>query len=820
MDNTELIDFARGYGVTDAGIELLKDVCASEPARRVRSSTHGKNRSVRYPSKKMGLVIQAESFSLEFSSVLIKEFNVDVYRYYDQPQSIDLIYRSGKRNVRQPSTLDFFVISKTFIGFEEWKPFKELEKLSLKSPERFFYDESKCCFVSPAIEKALGGTGLHYKICTERDINSVFINNLNFLNGYFQSLEKYLESNDPFSQIENLKKVIKKSGGLPLNKALGSVSENDVIYYAICSGEIYFPIAELDLTSYSSAKVFLDEKSWQAYRFVTHDDRCEDDQSNIQSQIPPALLYTSEENLIDVSKRLNSLSDYEKGKSSFRAIASQFGISIRTVRRWYKSIAGLETREEKLVALLPNNANKGNRLSKIPQTVIAKIDEIVEQQYLSKKAISRHQVALRVINWCKENSVCPPSKPTIYQRIDMIPHSKVNLFRKGSKAAYQSEVNFFDLSSELNFRGAYFLQYCHIDHTQLDIEAVNEFDQGEGKPWLTYIVDDFSGLILAFYMSYRSPSYVSVMMAVRSMVRSYGRKPEYVLVDGGKEFQSVDFEKFCAAYNIGIMSREGQPRSGGGVEREFGKVNTGLIHNLDGNTKFMKDVRSLSRTHKPKSSAYWTLSEISVHIGVFVKASNECSSVKGKLSPSGLVDASIKKYGNRDYLNQDYSMQFYYLSLPSVPRKQVTLRRGKSVVYDYLEYWNNSFSHAPLKGIKVDMKWDPEDINFAYVFYEGKWLQCRLSNRKRRIKNDNKQLASEAMHQEVKINNIAKQKSYEKIASITESVEKEMINVKEENRLLNNGSLAEDMGEDGVNNVSEDKEFCLFDLEIPNIIEK
>lgn len=819
MENADLLELARGHGVTQKGISKIEEVWNSEPARRVKASSQGKNRSVRYPSKKMEFIIQAESFSLEFSGILLKEFDVDVFRYYDQPPSLDLIYKSGTRNVRKASTLDFFVVSKTFIGYEEWKPLEELEKISQKSPERFYYDENINRFVSPAIERALDGTGLHYRVCTEHDINPVAVNNLSFLNGYFQSLEYYLEASDLSAELKKLKQLFQKNGNIPLNKAIELIRESDILYYAICSGEIYFPLTELDLTNYSSAKVFLNEKAWRAYRLVIQKDNDDESHSNIQTHLPPALLYAREESLLDVSKRLSALSDYEKGQTSFAKIALQFEVSERTVRRWYKSIFELETREERLVALLPAHANKGNHLTKIPVSVIEKINEIVRQEYLSKKAISSHQVALRVINWCKGNGIYPPSKPTIYRHIDMVPDSKKNLLRKGSKAAYQSEINLFDLSSELKFRATHFLQCCHIDHTRLDIETVDEFDQEEGKPWLTYIVDDFTGFILAFYISYRSPSYVSVMMAIRSMVKSHGRKPEYVLVDGGKEFQSVDFEKFCAIYGVGIMSREGQPRSGGVVEREFGKTNTSLIHNLDGNTKFMKDVRSISRTHKPKNSAYWTLSELSVLVGIYVKASNDYSSVKGKLSPCDLVAASAKKYGERSYLNQDYNKKFYYLSLPSISRKQVTLRRGKAVVYDYHEYWHNSFAHAPLKGIKVDMKWDPEDINFTYVYYDGQWLQCRLSNRKRRVGNVEKQLASEAVRQEAKINNAAKQDSYEKLSQVTEAVEKAMKNLKDDSCALNIKSQVEKYDDEN-SKLVENTEFCLFDLDIPNTIEK
>ncbi|WP_158657967.1 hypothetical protein [Agarilytica rhodophyticola] len=73
---------------------MIEKVWSSEPTRRVKASNRGKNRAVRYPSKKMGVVIQAESFSLEFSGIQLKEFDADVFRYYYQLPSLDL-YKSG-----------------------------------------------------------------------------------------------------------------------------------------------------------------------------------------------------------------------------------------------------------------------------------------------------------------------------------------------------------------------------------------------------------------------------------------------------------------------------------------------------------------------------------------------------------------------------------------------------------------------------------------------------------------------------------------------------------------------------------------------------
>ena len=303
------------------------------------------------------------------------------------------------------------------------------------------------------------------------------------------------------------------------------------------------------------------------------------------------------------------------------------------------------------------------------------------------------------------------------------------------------------------------------------------------------------------------------MMLLRQMVRELGKRPENILVDGGREFQGFDFEVLCAACGIGIMSREGQPRSGGAVERQYGSTNTQLVHNLDGNTKFMKDVRSISRTHNPKTSAKWSFKDIVILVSSYVEAHNEYSAQKGSMSPNNLESYSYKIFGNREYLYHNYSDVFYFLSLPYIRRKTAKVRRGQPFVYDYCEHWHQSFSHISPKGIKLPVKWDPEDDNFTYGYLEGGWKKCVLTKRSRRTSSIDKAIKAEVLREEARVNSIAKQNAYEKISEVNEMVERSL---DEMNRLL---PLVE--GNNQSSEVDDEEEvptsdFSIFNVPIPN----
>ncbi len=79
------------------------------------------------------------------------------------------------------------------------------------------------------------------------------------------------------------------------------------------------------------------------------------------------------------------------------------------------------------------------------------------------------------------------------------------------------------------------------------------------------------------------------MMALRICVQRFGRFPQAVVVDGGKEFHSLYFETLLARYHCIKKTRPGAlPRFGSVIERLFGTTNTQFVYNLLGNTQASK----------------------------------------------------------------------------------------------------------------------------------------------------------------------------------------------------------------------------------------
>ena len=82
---------------TQETVSTIQKIRTSPPARSVRSSK--KNVSGKYPSKKMGMSIQYESYTVELVAMYVMEYDDDVLEYYDQPITLKLDYsrENGKR---------------------------------------------------------------------------------------------------------------------------------------------------------------------------------------------------------------------------------------------------------------------------------------------------------------------------------------------------------------------------------------------------------------------------------------------------------------------------------------------------------------------------------------------------------------------------------------------------------------------------------------------------------------------------------------------------------------------------------------------------
>jgi hypothetical protein len=155
---------------------------------------------------------------------------------------------------------------------------------------------------------------------------------------------------------------------------------------------------------------------------------------------------------------------------------------------------------------------------------------------------------------------------------------------------------------------------------------------------------------------------------------------------------------------------------------------TQLIHNLQGNTKIMKNVRQVTKTVNPKNHAVWTLPLLYDLLKQYFYEfyDNQEHSALGE-SPRQAFERGISLSGNRPFRLIPYDTNFKILTLPPIKTNngtaKVDAQRGIKIKYFY--YYCPEFSRAELSQTRVQVRYDPSNIGIVYCYVNKKWTECR-----------------------------------------------------------------------------------------------
>ncbi len=182
LNETAFMQWCEDLQLPPVARRKITDIRCGDPARLVRSGP--KNTPGRYPSRKMGVTIQFESGTVEYTAAVAMEYDDDVLEFYDQPETFKLAYRdrSGRR-IGHLHTPDFFVLRRDGACWEEWKPTDKLLELAAKSPYRYERVDDGTWRCPPGEEYATR-FGLAYRVRTSDEIDWVHHRNLEWLADY------------------------------------------------------------------------------------------------------------------------------------------------------------------------------------------------------------------------------------------------------------------------------------------------------------------------------------------------------------------------------------------------------------------------------------------------------------------------------------------------------------------------------------------------------------------------------------------------------------------------------------------------------------
>lgn len=765
-------------GIPLVGRRMVESIRSSQPVRRVGGGTH--NVTARFASRKMGCVIQAESHKGELPALYEWEHDPGTYEFYDQPCPIKLSYQNGAgKRLSHLSTPDFFLIRDNWMGWVECKPDEELRKCNANGSGRYVPD-GKGGWRCPPGEAFASEYGLGFRVRSNLDTNWVLVRNLEFLSDY-------LTPKCPVPD-EEARRVVMHAFSGERWVLLGRLLEQDgvsadAVFALVSKGGLLVDLEHELLAEPAFTNVCRDALSFEVYR---HQKRTQSDQASAplpkvvprpgerilwdgspwrilnvgnsdifleddQKAISPVPLSTFHRLVLEGAIKGIAAAADERSKLAEQIVrraspadlehavqwadrlnaaeAGTYSGSFRTLRYWRcRAREGETAFGNRFAGLVTRISARGNRMRKISQQTIEVMNQVIDTEVMTA-----HQPKLMVCygmvrNQCHEAGVIPPSEKTFRAEIKRRRQEAVIEARQGRKAAYGDSEFQWQLDQSTPRHGERPFEVGHIDHTEIDAELVDSRRGGNlGRAWLTILLDAYTRLILAFFISFDPPSYRSCMAVIRACVRRHGRIPKTIVVDQGSDFEGLYFEALLARLESHKKSRPAaKGRFGSVAERLFGVSNQALFHNLAGNSQALQRPRALVASHDPRTLAVWTLPALTDAFEDFADRiyGNRIHAAIG-LSPNEAMERGLATFGLREHVLIPYSDEFVRLCMPSTPAGVAMVRPGRGIKIKGVHYWHPVFREPTVERSKVPILYDPFDVSRAYAFAAGEWVLCR-----------------------------------------------------------------------------------------------
>ncbi|MGF1988909.1 MAG: integrase catalytic domain-containing protein [Nostoc sp. ZfuVER08] len=435
----------------------------------------------------------------------------------------------------------------------------------------------------------------------------------------------------------------------------------------------------------------------------------------------------SEQDLKDANERYFKIKPYLDGHPITANTEQE-----RSLRNW---IIKYHNAQQKYgygyLGLIHFTNQKGNRTRKLNELLINKIDEFIQEDYENNKQKQKQATYNAFVNFCSKAGIPDsqiPSYKTFINEIKRHSGYEQTQKREGSRAAYPLESFYWELELTTPRHGDFPFHIGHIDHTELDIDLrCSRTGKYLGRPWVTFLVDAFTRRILAVYLTYDPPSYRSCMMVLRICVKRYGRIPQIIITDNGKEFHSTYFETLMALCECTLKHRPaGKPRFSAICERLFGTANTQFVYSLQGNTQIKKKVRLMTKSVNPEELSLWPLGLFYLYLCEWIYEiydTTEHSALEGQ-SPREAYIAGITQFGKRDHKRIPYDENFRLLTLPTTKQGKAKVHPSKGVKINYKYYWANAFRDPEVANTYVSVRFEPFNAGIAYAYVRGMWVEC------------------------------------------------------------------------------------------------
>lgn len=744
------------------GRDLIRTIRLDGPVRNLQTRMDGVR--VRFMSRKMGRALLAESRTVEFPGIYVREFDPRTLEMWPQPCLLDLSIQGEKGKTRLQHTPDLFVIEEDGFLIEEWRQEERLLKAAMKHPDRFYKDEAGLWHYLP-VEEHLATLGIRYRLRSANEHPRVLLSNLDFLEDFtlesapavpqeernrlvrLLAERKRVQHGDlvaehSFRADHVFQMVLDKTVYVNLKKTLLHKVDELVIYQgeAIAAAEELIlqgrrpSLPESALLLTVGMHFLFEGKRYETLLLGDKTVVVKDDQGStttmplqlVQELHQAGLVNAAAPQLThDLSHQMELFNQKNLAVALERlqALANP-GASTqapRTLRRWRKQIAGAQSHQEQLELLLPGRG--GNFSSKVPPLVHTLAQEVLDEFHNKPNKPTVSASYGQYVLKCADRFVVPMARSNFYR---WVREREDVLKREGRRQAYQDAPISLTYHYDHPVHGVQPHEVVYCDHTPLNVFLKGMVLPDLGKPTLTLMSDGALSKPRAFFLSYLPASSVSVFMCLRDYAQRHKRLPRILVLDNGKEFHSEALIQFCSLFNIKIRwRRRSRPRDSSQVERMLGATEVEVLSQLKGNSVFLKNPRMVSSTHLPSKHIEWTLPALhgALQHYLFEIQPNRVHPRFG-IAPNEFEKHLLLQYGAREHLTVRYDQKFKLLTASHSGSAYRKVDRIRGVYVDGMYYWHDRLAHTA-KSATVEVRVELWNASVVYVCIDGDWVVAR-----------------------------------------------------------------------------------------------
>ncbi|MEW6505702.1 MAG: Mu transposase C-terminal domain-containing protein [Chloroflexota bacterium] len=388
------------------------------------------------------------------------------------------------------------------------------------------------------------------------------------------------------------------------------------------------------------------------------------------------------------------LARYFAGEATVSEIAREAKLSTRSVWRKIKAVdtEGLKGLHR------AGRSDKGGR-----RRLSAELQVVIEGLFLKTPKPTVTWVWEQVVEACTKNKLQAPSYSLVAQVCRQLDR-RLKVLAHDSEEAYEKE---FD--QILRRQAKRPNEMWQADHKELDIWAVDEYGR-IGKVWLTAIADDFSRVVMGYFLGIGAANSMRIALAMRQAIWKKDDQrwpvngiPEILYTDRGRDFKSTHIEQVCIDLKIKVVrTRRKKPRGRGKIERFFRTVDQRF-------------------THKRKNEKTKPLSLSSIESEFHEWLMTEYHQKKHK----GIKTSPMEKWNEGKCLSRlPESLDALDLMLHKVGRPRKMWQEG-------IRLKSRRYSHLLLTqaiGQEFTIRYDPRDLSSIWVYEEEGKLLCKAGS--------------------------------------------------------------------------------------------